>query len=236
MSEAGASPEGATRGPSPLDREARIALAAAGAALVVFAGIAAAVALGATDGFDAAALPALRGDDGALLGGRPKRVNAVRDLTALGSITVQLLVLGVAAAAALAAGRRAVALHLAALAAGVALLVKLLKAAFARPRPDVVAHLDVATSASFPSGHALGAAAVYLTFALLQTPGPLRRTALALAVLVTGAVGLSRCALGVHYPTDVAAGWAAGAAWAALCWAAARTLDGRAGRGDALAP
>jgi undecaprenyl-diphosphatase len=77
-------------------------------------------------------------------------------------------------------------------------------------------------SASFPSGHSMMAAIVYLTLGamLLRTQADRRVKAycLAVAVLLTLLVGTSRVYLGVHWPTDVLAGWALGAAWAMMCW------------------
>jgi len=94
-----------------------------------------------------------------------------------------------------------------------------------RPRPDLVSHLvDVQTS-SFPSGHATLSAVVYLTIgALLAREQPsrgLRFYVMAVAILATMLIGCSRVYLGVHWPTDVLAGWAIGSAWAMLWWIAA---------------
>jgi undecaprenyl-diphosphatase len=74
-------------------------------------------------------------------------------------------------------------------------------------------------------------AVVYLTLgALLARLADQRRVKLyflAVAALLTLLVGLSRVYLGVHYPTDVLAGWSAGLVWATLCWLAARSLQRR---------
>jgi undecaprenyl-diphosphatase len=86
---------------------------------------------------------------------------------------------------------------------------------------------------SFPSGHALTSAAVYLTLgALLMriVRRPLSKFyCMGVAMLLTGLVGASRVYLGVHYPTDVLAGWLMGLSWALLCWLAERALERRAG-------
>jgi undecaprenyl-diphosphatase len=89
----------------------------------------------------------------------------------------------------------------------------------------------VVHTSSFPSGHASGAAATYLTLGALlarfQRERHLKVYVLGLAVAVTVAVGASRVYLGVHWPTDVLAGWTLGAGWALLCWTVARLLQRR---------
>ncbi len=96
----------------------------------------------------------------------------------------------------------------------------LLKLAFGRARPDVVAHLVSVDTASFPSGHAMNSAVVYLTMAVLLARGQEQRGArvyiVAIGVLLTLMIGLSRLYLGVHWPTDVLVGWVFGASWAML--------------------
>ncbi len=84
---------------------------------------------------------------------------------------------------------------------------------FARPRPELVPHLDHVNSISYPSGHATSAAVVYLLFALL-VPTAARSKWLATAALLILLTGWSRIALGVHYPTDVIGGWMLGTAFA----------------------
>ena len=112
-----------------------------------------------------------------------------------------------------------------------ALLSTLLKSGFDRPRPDIVPHGAEVLTASFPSGHAMLSAIVYLTLAALLSRVQERRRVkvflVALGVAITLLVGASRVYLGVHWPSDVLAGWAVGAAWAALCWFVALQLQRR---------
>ena len=110
----------------------------------------------------------------------------------------------------------------------------LLKLAYARPRPDIVAHLVNVDTASFPSGHAMNSAVVYLTMAALLAQGQKRRGPriyiLGVGILLTVSIGFSRLYLGVHWPTDVLFGWIFGASWAALLSHAAARLQ----RGGAI--
>jgi undecaprenyl-diphosphatase len=100
-----------------------------------------------------------------------------------------------------------------------------LKLLFARPRPDLLQHLDVVTSLSFPSGHAAHSATLYLLGAvLLFGMGRGKWPALTLAAIIAGAVGLSRIVLGVHWPTDVIGGWASGAGFVLLALSVRRRL------------
>jgi len=99
----------------------------------------------------------------------------------------------------------------------------ILKQLFARARPDVVPHLDTFSNLSFPSGHATNAMAILLLAGLLL---PARNRALWIALAIAGGatVGLSRNLLGVHWPSDVLAGWLWGAGFALTGYATARRL------------
>jgi undecaprenyl-diphosphatase len=156
---------------------------------------------------------------------------AMRDITALGGAPV-LLIFVLAVAGALAARRQyhALVLLLAASAGGI-LLNDMLKDLFARPRPDLALRLTDVRSLSFPSGHAMQSAITYLTLAAflarLVQARALKLYFVGFAVLLSFLVGFSRVYLGVHYPSDVLAGWCAGLAWALLCWTTASHLQRR---------
>lgn len=148
----------------------------------------------------------------------------MRDFTALGGNGFLTLLTLLAAAVMLIHGRRREALVF--LAAVVAALVigNLMKLGVARPRPELVPHQTHVYTASFPSSHAAMSAAIYLSLAAVAYEWParraVRRLALATAVLLTFLVGFSRIYLGVHWPTDVIAGWSFGTATAIACWLA----------------
>jgi len=151
------------------------------------------------------------------------------DVTALGSPTVLgLLSLTVSGFLLLQGRPRTAALVLFTLASG-ELLNELLKAFFDRPRPSIVPHLRAVTTASFPSGHAMQAAIIYLTLGALMmrvASGWLTKSyCMGMAILITTLVGASRVALGVHYPTDVLGGWLVGFIWAAVAWTFAWRFD-----------
>jgi undecaprenyl-diphosphatase len=155
------------------------------------------------------------------------------DLTALGGPTVLGLVTFAVVGFLLLQGRYRTASVVAFASISGTLANALLKQIFARPRPTVVPHLRDVVSSSFPSGHAMESAIVYLTLgAMLMHIADGRATKLyilGMAVLLTLLVGISRVYLGVHYPTDVIGGWIIGFAWASLCWLAAQWLEARSG-------
>ena len=188
-----------------------------------FAAIADETTEGETHVLDRAILLALRTPaDTADPVGPPWFEVAVADITSLGGYAVlTLLVVGVAAYL-LAVGKRGAAGLVVVSVNSGAVLSEALKLGFARPRPDLVAQLAHATSSSFPSGHAMLSAIAYLTLgALLARAHARRRVKLLVlfaAMTLTVLIGLSRIYLGVHWPTDVLAGWCVGAAWAAACW------------------
>ena len=158
-------------------------------------------------------------------------LEVARDVSALGSTTVLALVtVAVTSFLVLDRKRGAAAFVLVATVTGFT-LSHFLKSYFQRPRPTIVPHLVNARFSSFPSGHSLMSAVVYLTLGILLARLVARRRlklhVLVVALLLTGLVGLSRVFLGVHYPTDVLAGWCAGLVWASLCWLIERRLQYR---------
>ncbi|MBN8807266.1 MAG: phosphatase PAP2 family protein [Sphingomonas sp.] len=158
------------------------------------------------------------------------------DISALGGDTL-LWLFGLAGGAwLLFAGKRAEAAWIALSLIGATVLNGMLKAWIARPRPELVPHLVHVTHASFPSGHAMVSAAIYLTLGLMLAegiePNGWRDRAARVAVVgffaaLAVLIGMSRVYLGVHWPSDVLAGWCFGTAWALLVWAANRWWHGR---------
>jgi undecaprenyl-diphosphatase len=162
--------------------------------------------------------------------GPPWMHEMVRDITALGSFSLLgLIVLGVCAYLYLARMRSAALFVLVSVLGGT-LLSTVLKMGYNRPRPDLTTMSEQFT-ASFPSGHAMLSAVTFLTLgALLARFAPTRRLqvlSLGGALLLTLLVGLSRLYMGVHYPSDILAGWCLGSAWALLCSSVAIVLQRR---------
>ena len=189
---------------------------------------------GETQQFDERILKSLRSDDDPSrpIGPRWLRIVA-EDITALGSATV--LGLAVAAVVGFLAlnGLYKNAAYVLFASLGGWFLNDLFKSVFARPRPSIVPHLREVFTLSFPSGHALTSAVVYLTLGVLLMRVAERRLVkwycLGVAMTATALVGASRVFLGVHYPTDVLAGWLIGLCWALVFWLVERSLERRAG-------
>ena len=198
--------------------------------LFIFISLAGEVMEGDTQTLDARILLALRdpADPGRPLG--PAWVeSALLDLTAIGGPMILGLVVCVVAGFLALQGRSHTALVILATSATGELANYALKAAFMRPRPELVPHLRDVVSTSFPSGHAMESAIIYLTLgAMLMRIAERRLTkiyCMSIAVLLTFLVGVSRVYLGVHYPTDVIGGWIFGFMWASLCWLVERRFE-----------
>lgn len=161
----------------------------------------------------------------------------MRDITGLGSVFTILFVTCAVAAYLALDGRRRIAAFVIGAVGGGELVSTVLKLFYHRPRPDLVPHGMEVFTASFPSGHAMMSAIAYLTLATLlarvHRNRRVKALVLALGVSMTLFVGISRIYLGVHWPSDVLAGWCVGAAWAALCWFVALQLQQR---GEVEAP
>jgi undecaprenyl-diphosphatase len=208
--------------------------------LFIFGFIAQEVVKGKTLAFDREVMLALRSStDPRVPIGPTWLPEAVRDVTSLGSIIVLVITTLAVVGYLFLDGRSAMAwLMLIAVFGGIA-LSDLLKFAFGRVRPDVVTPLARVFTTSFPSGHATLSAITYLTIgAILARSQPSSTISvyfLSLGAFLTVLVGVSRVYLGVHYPTDVLAGWCIGAAWAMGCWAIMAYLQS-VGRVESLGP
>ncbi|WP_423142815.1 phosphatase PAP2 family protein [Parablastomonas sp. CN1-191] len=191
------------------------------AALICWIGFAAvvfAVQTGRSSGIDAAGLLFWRGGTDLHARGPGWLLEGVRDLTALGGVLLRHLFALGAIAALLFLRLRREALVLAGTIIGGWVLDSLAKHVVGRARPTIVPHLTEAAGTSFPSGHAFNSAVVYiaiaLAFAAMSPRQSVRITLIASAIALTLLIGLSRVWLGVHWPSDVAAGWLGGAGWA----------------------
>lgn len=213
--------------------EVAVLLAVVGIAAGVgtFALVASAVNAGDTQGFDRQILLAMRRPADLAPTGPPAFQQAARDITALGSSVVLGLITAIACGFLALDGKTHMAFFVCVSVTGGLTVSSLLKDVFQRPRPDLVPYAIYVSGTSFPSGHSMMSAVTFLTLGALlarsQKRKRLKAYFLLLATLLTVIVGLSRVYLGVHWPTDVLAGWTAGAVWALLCWLAARWLQSR---------
>lgn len=206
-----------------LESRALLAILAAAAAIWAFLALGGEMREGETLALDRRILLAFRtpGHPAQPLGS-PSFQEAMRDITALGGFTVLTLVTVVGALAFLLHRKLRHALVLVAAVLVAQVGSEGLKRVYGRPRPELAPHGVNVYSASFPSGHSMLSGAVYLTLAVLISSLEPRRAVKALvfatAMLVMTAVGLSRIYLAVHWPSDVLAGWCAGAGCALLAW------------------
>lgn len=205
---------------------------AAAAAVWGFLGIADEMHEGELDAYDRAILSALRvpGNPHAAIGPH-WLVESMRDVTALGGVTLLLLVTVIAVIALLAYRHRREALVLAASVVLAQLSSGLFKNFYERVRPTFAVYGDLPTSMSFPSGHSTVATATYFLLAVivadLDPARPVKILAFAVAGLLALMIGFSRVFLGVHWPSDVIAGWCLGAAWAFAAAVVLRYLQRR---------
>jgi undecaprenyl-diphosphatase len=196
-----------------------------------FAVLADEVLEGDTQGFDRKLLLAFRHSDTRAVLGPPAVQEAARDITALGGVAVLTLLTLIASGFLALDGKKHMALFVLGSVLGGLAASSLLKDLFHRARPDLVPYAAYFSGGSFPSGHSMMSAVTYLTLGALLARSQERKRFkayfLLVAIFLTFSVGVTRVYLGVHWPTDVLAGWTAGAVWALLCWLVARKLQGR---------
>lgn len=215
-----------------------VVIAAIAAGVWVVASLGVHVRHGRTEGLDPAIIEALRvpGHPHQPIGPRWLQ-DVMRDITALGGATVTVLaaLLVFAALAFHKLWRRGV--MLLAVVAMAQLTDELLKGLFDRPRPDFAPPGTFVYAQSFPSGHSTSSAALWMSLAMIAASFETEEEAkifwFVIAGVVIVAVGFSRVFLGVHWPTDVLAGWTLGTSWALVGWLARRLL---APRGEAPEP
>lgn len=174
-------------------------------------------------GFDRALITALRMPDnpGVPLGGS-KLLAFMRDVTALGDGNILTMIVLAVVGLLLVQRKTATAAVVAAATLSGSMLVSWAKLYTGRARPDIVPHLVDVSSLSFPSGHAANSAIIYLTLTALASQVVQQRRVrtylVAIALLLVALIGASRVYLGVHWPSDVLAGWSFGALWAWSWW------------------
>ena len=186
-------------------------------AAIGFAELAEHVLAGGTQAFDVAILKWLHDHQTPLL------TSVMLEMTYLGTGTVVLAIVGVAALFLWHTEHKISARLLLAATIGNILLNGALKLVYHRQRPSVFAWQTTAVSSSFPSGHAMSATVVYGTVAYLlmrlQKHRWARMLTLTGAVILIVLICLTRLYLGVHYPSDVIGGVIIGLAWASFCMA-----------------
>jgi undecaprenyl-diphosphatase len=212
---------------------------AVGGLLLAFGLLAEEVMEGGTAAFDRHIILAFRSSENSMPVGPLWVQEMARDITSLGSFAVLGILVLIATGYLFLTRKPAAAWLLLSAVLGGVVLNTLLKLVFARPRPDFIAPAARVFTPSFPSGHAALSAITFLTLAsLLARTTDDRATrifCIAVGIVLTLMVGISRIYLGVHYPTDVFAGWCLGSAWALTCWLVMRQLQ-HEGRVEAPEP
>jgi undecaprenyl-diphosphatase len=198
----------------------RKAIVVSGLCWAGFAGMVWLVTTGRTGGFDQPGLLFWRNGVGLVPKGPKFLLEAVRDLTSLGGVLLRNMIAIGAVTALLFLRIRREAILLALTVVGAWIVEGIIKGLVGRPRPEIVPHLTEAGGASFPSGHAFNSAVVYiaiaLAFATLSARESVRLTIIGGAIVLSLLVAWTRVWLGVHFPSDVVAGWLGGAGWAFL--------------------
>lgn len=203
------------------------------AGIIGFSTIAFIVTRGLGDELDRRVLLLFHGSDG-VARGPDWLIESISDITALGGYPVIMLVVLLAVCALLATRHATAAGYLVLAIASGSMASTALKLLFSRNRPDFVEHLDRTFTSSFPSAHAMLSMLAWLTLGAVLvrfvTSRRLSIMIIAAAVLLSLLIGSSRVFLGVHWPSDVLAGWLAGIAWASACWLLAHYLSRRPDR------
>ena len=154
--------------------------------------------------------------------GKPWFAESMRDLTGLGGVTVLSLIITAVASYFLILKKYGQAAYVVASVVLGSVFVNLLKIGFDRPRPEIIPHGSFTYLPGFPSGHSMISAIVYLTLGAMLAAAhkghAMRVYLMSVAVILTLLIGISRIYLGVHWPSDVLAGWLGGAAWASMVW------------------
>jgi len=213
--------------------ELGVLLAVAGVAggVWMFAALADEVMEGGTRAMDRKLLLAMRRPGDLAPIGPPAVQEAARDITAIGGVTILSLLTVITSVFLALDGKRHMALFMFGSVTSGLIAGAILKDAFQRPRPELVPYAAGVSGSSFPSGHSMMSAVTFLALGALMARSQKRRLLkayfLLTAVTLTFLVGVSRVYLGVHWPSDVLAGWTAGAVWALLCWLTAQWLQRR---------
>ncbi len=206
------------------DGPVRALFAAAVVSLLIFAIITLGVASGVTLNFDRSVMHAFRSGTDSLstMIGPPWMQEMARDVTALGSFSILIVLLLSIGGFLCLIRQRQFALFLIVVVVGGAVLSNVLKFVIGRPRHELFPLGARVFSNSFPSDHAALSMITYMTLGALlahtMTSRAARIYVVAVAALLAFMIGASRVYLGVHYPTDILAGWSLGAAWALGCW------------------